>query len=304
MNKHNLKAYLAWVNVCVIWGTTYLAIRIGVGKIPPMLFAGIRWLIAGTILFTVLKFQKFKMPSFNDLKHIAVTGILLLGFGNGLVVFGEKWVPSGLTALLITTVPIWVVIIEFFLPHSPGMNWKIITGLLMGFSGVVIIFWNSLSGLFDPSFVLGIICLSFAVITWALGSLYSRYKKLEIHPLMNSSFQMLIVGFLQILLGLVLGEARSLSFELNSFLSLLYLILFGSLIGYTSYIYALAHLPVSFVTTYAYINPIIALILGWLVLGEKLDIVILLSALVIFLGVAIVKSGTNAQLKKISSRNY
>lgn len=302
MNRENLKAYIAWINVCIIWGTTYLAIRIGVGKLPPMLFAGIRWLIAGAIVFTYLKLKGYRTPSKSDLKPIAITGILLLGFGNGLVVLGEKWVPSGLTALLITTVPLWAVTIESLMPKGPGMNFRIIAGLILGFAGVSIIFGSDLGGLFNSSFLTGVICLSIAVFTWACGSVYSKYKKVSIHPLMSSSVQMLIVGVLQLLLGFILGETKDLTIDLNSSLALLYLILFGSLIGYTSYIYAIAHLPVSFVTTYAYINPIIALVLGWMVLGEKLDIIIFISTIIIFAGVALVKSGTDNQSRKIKSK--
>lgn len=295
MHKENIKAFIAWINVCILWGTTYLAIRIGVTDLPPMLFAGVRWLVAGLILLSFLKIKKYQLPSLKEIRHIAVIGILLLGFGNGLVVLGEKWVPSGLAALIITTVPLWVVIIEAFIPGAPRINMQIILGLLIGFAGVVLIFWGNLGAVYGSAFITGAVCLAIAVFTWACGSVYSRYYPLKIHPLMSSAVQMLIAGPLQILLGLLLGESKGLTIELNGTLALIYLIMFGSLIGYTSYIYAISHLPVSFVTTYAYINPVIALFLGWLILDEKLSFTIILSAAVIFAGVALVKTGTDKE---------
>jgi len=297
MPKENLRAYLAWAAICLIWGTTYLAIRIGVKDFPPVLFAGLRWLVAGPILIVILKLRGYKLPEKKEIKHLAVVGILLLGFGNGLVVFAEQWVPSGLTALLITTVPLWIVGLESLLPTGPKLNFKIVFGVLLGLAGVTLIFGVDLSALFNTQYLTGIIGLLFGVFCWSSGTLYSKYKKVSVHPLMGAAFQMMIAGVALSLLGVALGETSALQLTQNGVLSFLYLLVFGSFIAYGSYIYAIANLPVSFVSTYAYVNPIIALFLGWLILDEKLNLTILIAAVIILAGVYTVKKGSDSRIK-------
>ncbi len=299
MIKENLKAYIAWLNTCVIWGTTYLAIRIGVDGLPPMLFAGVRWVIAGVLLFSILKWKGYKVPNKTEFFHNAVIGILLLGFGNGLVVVSEQWIESGLTALLITTVPFWIVGLESFLPNKAKMNSLIAGGLILGLAGVVLILGGNLKYVFESNHLTGIITLTGGVAIWAAGTLYSKYKKLTVHPLMSATVQMIVAGTLQILLGIIIGETGRVHITQNNLFAFFYLVTFGSLIGYTSYIYAVSHLPVSLVSTYAYINPVIALFLGWLILDEVLSLTIILASLVILAGVYIVKLGTDKYKNEI-----
>jgi len=284
----NTKAIIAWLNVCVIWGTTYLVIRIGVGHLPPMLFAGIRWIIAGAIFITALKWRGKALPKANEIVHLAVVGLALLGFANGLVVWAEQWIPSGLTALLLTTVPFFMVGLESLLPKGPKLNSTILTGLVMGLAGVCLIFGEDIKYLSDPDNLIGVFALLGAVFFWSLGSLYSKYVKVDVHPLMGASVQMLIAGIFLSVIGISIGELPRLSFEINGLLSLAYLIIFGSFVGYASYIYALAKLPLSLVSTFAYINPVIALFLGWIILDEKLNFQIAIAAAVIIAGVFIV----------------
>lgn len=293
MDKPNLKAYLAWIAICIIWGTTYLFIRIGVETFPPMLFAGFRWIIAGSIFIVILKLYGKQLPKKEDLIHIAIVGIALLGFGNGLVVVGEQYIESGLAALLITTVPFWMVGVESFLPKGPKLNWMVISGLIIGSLGVGLIFGGDLKYIFETKYLIGVLSILGAVLSWSLGSVYSKYKKVSVHPLMSASVQMLIVGTLQIILGTVLGEFNGLHLTQSGLISLAYLIVLGSIFGYGSYIYAIEHLPLSLVSTYAYVNPIIALILGWIFLDEQLSIFILLASIVIIAGVVLVKIGSN-----------
>jgi drug/metabolite transporter (DMT)-like permease len=296
MLTENAKAIFAWINVCVIWGTTYLVIRIGVGHLPPMLFGGIRWVIAGVVFITVLKWRGKALPKANEIVHLAVVGLALLGFANGLVVWAEQWIPSGLTALLLTTVPFFMVGLESLLPKGPKLNATILTGLVMGLAGVCLIFGEDIKYLADPNNLLGVLALLGAVFFWSLGSLYSKYVKVDVHPLMGASVQMLIAGIFLSVIGISIGELPRLSFEINGLLSLAYLIIFGSFVGYASYIYALAKLPLSLVSTFAYINPVIALFLGWIILDEKLNFQIAIAAVVIIAGVFIVKQGA-ARLK-------
>jgi drug/metabolite transporter (DMT)-like permease len=293
MPTENTKAIIAWLNVCVIWGTTYLVIRIGVGHMPPMLFAGIRWVIAGVIFITVLKWQGKSLPKAKELVHLAVVGLALIGFGNGLVVFAEQWIPSGLAALLITTVPFFMVGMESFLPKGPRLNATILTGLIMGLIGGLLIFGEDIKYLADPNNLIGVTGLLGAVFFWSIGSLYSKYVKVDVHPLMGASVQMLIAGIVLSVVGILIGELPRLNFEIIGLLSLAYLVIVGSLVGYCSYIYAIAKLPLSLISTYAYINPVIALFLGWVILDEKLNFQIAIAAAVIIAGVFIVKQGTS-----------
>jgi len=293
MLTENTKAIIAWLNVCVIWGTTYLVIRIGVGHLPPMLFAGIRWVIAGVVFITVLKWRGKGLPKANEIVHLAVVGLALLGFANGLVVWAEQWIPSGLTALLLTTVPFFMVGLESILPKGQKLNATILTGLVMGLVGVFLIFGEDIKYLNDPDKLIGVFALLGAVFFWSLGSLYSKYVKVDVHPLMGASVQMLVAGIFLSVIGISIGELPRLTFEINGLLSLAYLIIFGSFVGYASYIYALAKLPLSLVSTFAYINPVIALFLGWIILDEKLNFQIAIAAAVIIAGVFIVKQGAS-----------
>lgn len=296
--KYGLKAYLAWITICIVWGTTYLAIRIGVTDLPPMLFAGLRWIVAGMLMTIMLNLRQYKLPALKDLKDLAIVGILLLGIANGLVVVAEQWLPSGLTALILSTLPFWVVGIEYFLPNRPKINLFIISGLLLGTAGVVLIFAKDLNIALDFSVVLGGLCLLGAVISWAAGSIYWKYKKTDVRPLMGASVQMLIAGILQTALGLILGEQNHFQLTQNGVFALGYLIVFGSILGYASYIYSVSNLPLSLVSTYAYINPIIAILLGWYFLDEPLTITVFIASGLILAGVSLVKHGNTLLLKK------
>ena len=247
-----------------------------------------------------LKVAGFAFPALNELKHLAVVGLSLLGVANGSVVYAEQWIPSGLAALLISTLPFWVVGIESFSPSGIKPNKKVIIGVLIGLFGSTLIFRNELDNLLDADYLNGIIAIVFAMIFWASGSLYSQRRKFTVHPLMGASFQMLIAGIAQTIVGIVMGEWSAFTFTTSSLGAFLYLVFVGSLLGYAAYIYALAHLPASFATTYAYINPVIALFLGWFVLDEKLSWIIGIATIIILGGVAIVKQGSKEAENQIT----
>jgi len=245
----------------------------------------------------LLNLRHYPLPKLKDFGHLAIVGILLLGIANGLVVVAEQWLPSGLTALILSTLPFWVVGLESLLPKGPKLNWFIISGLSLGILGVILIFARDLNISVDFNIVLGGLCLLGAVIAWSVGSIYWKYKKIDVRPLMGASVQMLIAGLLQTLLGIALGEQNDFQLTQNGFLALTYLIIFGSIFGYASYIYSVTHLPLSLVSTYAYINPVIALILGWYVLNEPLTLTVFIAAGLILIGVALVKRGSSVAAK-------
>ncbi|MEW6654018.1 MAG: EamA family transporter [Bacteroidota bacterium] len=290
--KKNIYAYLALLSIYFIWGTTYLAIKIGVQELPPALFTGLRWLAAGPLLMGILLLRKYKLPSKQDWIHLGISGMLLIGGGNGLVVFAEQWVPSGLTALLITTVPFWVVGIDAFLPNGNKINSLVAFGLILGLAGIVMIFGGDFTKLFEPTYFSGVVGLMIAVASWSVGTIYSKHKKISVHPLMGAAGQMIFAGVVITLFGLLIGESSRFQFTSSSLIAYLYLVVFGSLLGYGSYIYAIANLPVSLVSTYAYVNPIIALFLGWLILDEPITIWIAAASAVILAGVTFVKKGS------------
>ena len=301
--KENFRAYIALIAIYIVWGTTYLAIKIGVKDLPPILFAGLRWFIAGPILLIILRLRGIELPKKTDLIHLAIVGLSLLGIGNVFVVFGEQWVPSGLTALLITTTPFWIVGLESLIPKGARINRIIFLGLLLGLGGVALIFGGDINKLFDSSYLVGILAIMLAELGWSAGTVYSKYKKISVHPLMGASIQMIIAGFVLTILGLILGEAADLHFTTESSFAFMYLIVFGSLAGYGSYIYAVAHLPISLVSTYAYVNPIIALFLGWWILGEEISATIVIAAVIILCGVALVKKGSSKPKLKFNQEN-
>ncbi|OGP63611.1 MAG: hypothetical protein A2V65_05150 [Deltaproteobacteria bacterium RBG_13_49_15] len=288
--KEIIKAYTAWVSVCFFWGTTYLAIRIGVQNLPPALFAGIRWLAAGLIFLVALRLKGISFPKRKEYPNLFIVGITLLVLANGLVVWAEQWVPSGLTALIVATLPFWMAGFDALIPSGSRMSIRKGIGIVIGFLGLFILFYPDLKTSFDGAYFIGVLVLFFAPISWAIGSIYSKYNPITTDPLMAASMQMVIAGAIFILIGTFTGECDRFRFSLPGFGAMAYLIVFGSIIGYGSYIYSLAKLPAAKVSLFAYINPVIAVFLGWIILDERLDAYVALAAALVLFGVVMVKS--------------
>jgi drug/metabolite transporter (DMT)-like permease len=289
-SKETVKAYAAWGAVCLFWGTTYLAIRIGVRTLPPALFAGVRFFVAGSVFLAYLTIRGVPLPGRRDLITIAVVGILLLVMANGSVVWAEQWVPSGLAALIVATLPFWVSGIEALWPSGNGLNVFKILGICIGFFGLVILFSPELKTSFDQAYLKGVLALLFAPCSWALGSVYAKYHPTRTPPLMAAALQMVIAGIILMLIGVIFNEVPRFDLNPEGLAALVYLVIFGSIIGYGSFIYALAKLPAAKVSMYAYVNPIIAVLLGWLILGEQLDWRVAVATVIILLGVVLVQS--------------
>ena len=289
------RAYLAWVVVCVVWGTTYLAIRIALETIPPMFMAAMRWIIAGGILAAALKVSGQRLPGPRSWPALTILGILLLGFGNGAVVWAEQTVPSGLTSVLVATVPFWMVGIEAISGGADRLGARRIVGLILGFLGIVMLVWPELriEGAGSRGFLVGVISSQIAGIGWAIGSTYARRRghtdAEDENVLATAAFEMLFGGVALLIVGLALGEQSRLAFNARTSLALAHLIVFGAIAGFTAYAYALKHLPVATVSLYAYVNPVIAVVLGALVLDEPFDLRMALSAAVVLVGIALVR---------------
>jgi drug/metabolite transporter (DMT)-like permease len=290
--REKLLAYAAWAAVCIFWGTTYLAIRVGLETLPPMLFAGIRFLIAGTILMAGVRWWSgARLPHGREWLDQGLVGLLLLGIGNGLVVWAEKFVPSGLAALLVATSPFWIAGFERLRREGERSSGRAILGMVIGFIGLALLVAPGLFGtLYGEGFLLGVVLLQVACVAWSAGSVYAKHHQTTLAPLMGASVQMLVAGAALALLGTAFGEWRVISFSARSLSAFAYLITFGSIVAYGSYNYAIQKLPLSLVTMYSYINPIIAVLLGWVILHEALGWRVLAAMAIILSGVALVKT--------------
>ena len=283
-------AYLAWGAVCLIWGTTYLGIRVSLETMPPALMGGLRWTIAGSLLALYLMVSGQRLPPRSQWGGIALLGFLLLVLGNGGVVVSEQWLPSGLAAVLVATSPFWMAGVEACLPDGETLRPFVIVGLLIGFSGIVLLVWPELA--FDGGdrhFLAGIVAVQIACFGWSLGSAYSRRHARTENVLGTTAFQMLAGGLMMVAAGTARGEWSSLSFTPRTAGALAYLSTIGAIGGFVAYTYALRHLQISFVSLYAYINPVIAVTLGVLLLGEPFNSRMAASALLVFAGVAVVR---------------
>ena len=287
------RAYTAWVIVCLVWGTTYLGIRIALETIPPFLMAAFRWIVAGGAIIVVLGARGERMPRPSGWGALALLGILLLGLGNGGVVWAERTIPSGLTAVLVSLSPFWMVGIESMLPDGEALTARRAFGLLVGFAGIVVLVWPDLTQGIGPGFMSGLAGTQIACVGWAIGSTWARRHGnrpgTSENVLVQAAFQMLFGGTLLLLLALVRGEWSALAFTPRTFGALAYLTVFGAIAGFSAYAYALKHLPIAIVSLYAYVNPVIAVVLGTLVLKEPFGPRMAVAAGTVLVGVALVK---------------
>jgi drug/metabolite transporter (DMT)-like permease len=290
-NHQRRLAYIAWTMVCLIWGTTYLGISISLETMPPALMGGLRWTIAGALLSSYVVARGQALPRPSQWGGLLLLGFLLLVLGNGGVVVAEQWVPSGLAAVLVACSPFWMAAVEAFLPDGEKLRAQVIAGLLIGFGGILVLVWPDLKVDGDPHhhFLLGVIALQIAAFGWSLGSAYSRRHGRADNVLGMTAYQMLAGGLMMITVGTVRGEWGVLFFTPRSGLALAYLSTVGAIGGFVAYTYALRHLPISFVSLYAYINPVIAVALGILFLGEPFDRRMAAAAALVLAGVAIVR---------------
>lgn len=295
MARRKQLAYLAWVVVCVVWGTTYLAIHVALETVPVALLAGLRWLAAGALLAALLPLTGQTLPPLRNWPPIAVIGFLMAVVGNGGVVWAQQHVASGLAAVVVAMVPFWSVIVEALLAGGERVTRRTVLGLVLGFLGIVVLLWPALTiGGSGSMFVWGVIGLQIACAGWALGTSYLKRNPTHGSPMGSLAVQMLLSGVMLMAIATATGEWASLHFTMRSLGAMVYLVVFGSLVGYTAYLYALKNLPVSTVSLYAYVNPVIAVLLGSLVLNEPFSARIAVASLLVFLGIAVVKTASEA----------
>lgn len=286
------RAWIAWVAVCLIWGTTYLAIKVALDTIPPFLMGGLRYIASGVILGVWLRLRGHSLPARADWGRIALLGFFLLTIGNGGVVFGEQYVPSGLTAVLIATSPFWMVSVDALLPGGQKIHLRQAMGLAMGFAGIILLVWPDLvaGGATGRGFAIGVVSVQIACAGWAVGSAYTRRHVMPRDLVGSAAIQMLCGGVFMVAVGTMTGEWAHLSFNVHTSLALGYLTLFGGVIAFSAFSYALGHLELAIVSLYSYINPVIAVILGVLILGEPFEWRMLVAGAIIAVGMVIVKT--------------
>ncbi len=297
----------ALIAIYIVWGSTYLAIRFAVETMPPFLTAGFRFLIAGGVLYIFRRLRGDKAPLRLEWRSAAIVGLFLLVGGNGGLMWAEQRVASGIAALLIGSVPLWIALLDSLRPGGRRPDRWVIVGVLAGFAGILILIGPAqligIQGEVDP---VGAVVLLLAALSWAAGSLFNRGAKLPDSPLLGTGMEMLVGSLGLFILGTVTGEWSQMdltSFSTRSLLGFAYLVVFGSLVGFASYVWLLRVAPTMLVSTYAYVNPLIAILLGSLLAGEALTPRIVLAVMFILGSVVLITLTNPATSKSAAAEN-
>jgi drug/metabolite transporter (DMT)-like permease len=302
--RHLILLIAAFAAVYVIWGSTYLAIKYAIETIPGFLMAGVRFLVAGSILYVWARLSPgYKRPTLNHWRTSVIVGGLLLTIGNGGVVLAEKYIPSSLAALLVATNPFWIVLLSWLFMKSGRPSYRVALGLLIGFAGVSLLIMgqgeSSAGG--STTSVTGIVLMGVATLGWAIGSLYGSKAETAKPNILAAGMQMLSGGLILMLMSLVTGEWSTFdvaAVSTNSLLALVYLIVFGAIVAYTAYNWLLQNTSPSVLSTYAYVNPAIAVMLGWGIAGETLTSQMMIGAAVIVGSIALMTAKKGAKPKE------
>jgi drug/metabolite transporter (DMT)-like permease len=291
MTREQKLAWAAWVTICLVWGTTYLAIRVALETIPVFLVAGLRWMAAGLVLGAFSVVTGRRLPGPRMWGGLALLAFLMNVVGNGFVVWAEQFVASGLTAVVIASVPFWSVGIESSLKGGERLQGRALAGLAIGFAGIVVLVWPEITvgGGEGRAVIGGVIALQLACLGWALGTSYTKRHPSSEDPLAGSTVQMIFSGAMLLGIATANDEWSRLHFTARTLGAMIYLTVAGSIIAYTAYVYAVKHLPISTVSLYAYINPLIAVALGSLLLGEHFSFRIIIAAGLVLAGIAVVR---------------
>jgi drug/metabolite transporter (DMT)-like permease len=285
-------AYVALACVCFFWGTTYAGIRMALESFSPATLVCLRYLISGGVMLIAAKFTGAHLPRGRELWLTAGWGIVTLGLGNGCLAFAEQWVPSGLAALFVTTSPFWLVGAEALAPRGEPLHWPTVRAMLIGVAGVAFLVASSIgTGAlhFDsnPKVLGAFLLLQLGCAGWALGSIAQRKTASRAHPFISGAVQQLATGLVYAIPALIRPEP--IHWSPRGIGAIVYLMIFGSIIGYSAYVYAMDRLTVAVASIYTYVNPTVAVLLGWLVFHESFGVREAIAMGVIFVGVAMVK---------------
>jgi drug/metabolite transporter (DMT)-like permease len=291
MKTPNIKNLLAFSAIYIIWGSTYLAIRYAVETIPPLMMIAARSLTAGIILYSISRFKNKEKIKREQIIPLFTIGALFFLIGHGLLSYAQKFVPSGTAAVLIASEPLWVIGIEWFFLKDIRVKRMGVFGLFLGFAGIIYLITatndisTSNNNLLFSAFIL------MSAFSWSSGAVYSRVAKVPKSPLLSSGMELIFGGILVLIASFIIGEPSRFHFSqvtLKSFLGLIYLIIFGSVIAFSAYIWLLRHTSVTRISTHTFVNPIIAVLLGWLIAGEKITAALLIASAIIIVSIYLV----------------
>lgn len=298
--RNTQKAYVALATICFLWGTTYLAARIGVAGFPALLFMALRNTTAGLLLLTFVVIRYRAVPGgWSDIKLQIIPGLCMITFGTGIVGWAVRFIPSGLAALICSLIPLFTIVIQLVIRPQDKLNGRIVLGVLMGFLGVLLVFRDHMNFMADRKSLMGIGVTLFSCLSFASGGLYTQTHRAQSHAFFNAAIQMLVGGTGLLVLSALAEDWQHLpSLSLTSGLALLYLIIFGSIVAFVSYLYAMSQLPAGLVSVYAYINPLVAIVLGYLILHEHVTWITGLAFAITMVGVYLVNQGYRRQQEK------
>ena len=302
MDRQKLKTLLAFSAIYIIWGSTYLAIKYAVEAIPPFFTMGVRSLSAGLILYFWSRFRGNENLREKHLPPLFIIGTLFFLVGHGLLAWAQQHVPSGLAAVLVASEPLWIVAIESFFIRDTRVRLTGVAGLILGFTGIVFLVASTKGITSSGEDIIGSLAIVAGAFSWSIGAVYSRIANLPKSPLLTSGMELIIGGSLLLVTGFILGEGNQLQLSklpLRSVLSLGYLITFGSVIAFSAYNWLLGHTSATRISTHTYVNPIIAVLLGWLIADEQITFALLIAAFIIIISVYLVLHDQYRMRKKL-----
>jgi drug/metabolite transporter (DMT)-like permease len=302
-NQSRSRVIAAFVAVYIVWGSTYLAIRYAVETIPPFLMGGARFVVSGAILWAWVRARGAPRPTSRQWRDASIAGVLMLCAGNGAVAWAEERVPSGLAALIVAVVPLWMVLLDWLRPRGTRPSVLTMIGVVVGLAGLIVLIGPVDINSAEHADLTASIVLVLGSLAWAAGSVYSRYGDHPASSALSTGMQMLIGGGVLVLTGIATGELSGFSLEQvsrASWIGWTYLVTFGSLLGFTAYVYLLNAVSPAKASTYAYVNPIVAVILGWLIAHEPINRSMIIGAVIILGAVAMISLSQTR--KKIASQ--
>src|SRR5436190_3736760 len=295
MKRDLYKAYIALGIVSFFWGTTFIASRIGAQHMPGLFVSGIRQFVSGSILVGFFLIRGYHLPGRAILKKISIQSIFLLCIANGLLTWSVEYISGGLAAVIAALVPLFIALFTAWLSKCSKISRMMLIGLLIGFTGVFTIFYDYMSQMHSKTFLLGVVLAVISTLSWSFGTVYTSRQKPPIDILFNVGLQMLIAGIVVLTVCIITGKYVSpAQIDQPSWLALGYLIVFGSLLAYSAYVFVIGKLPPTQVSMYAYINPVVAVLLGWLLLSEKMNANMIVGTIITLVGVYLV----NREFKK------
>jgi drug/metabolite transporter (DMT)-like permease len=291
MKQHNLKTLLAFGAIYIIWGSTYLAIRYAVETIPPLMMIGIRSLVAGSILYLISRSRSKEKIKRENIVPLLTLGAMFFLIGHGLLAWAQQYVPSGMAAVLVAAEPLWIIGIEWFILKDTRVKLRGIAGLFLGFGGIVYLIASTTTGTTSNNNFLASALIVAGTVSWGGGAVYARVAKVPKSPMLSSGMELIFGGALVLIASFIVGEPSQFHLSqvsLKSFLGLIYLIIFGSVIAFGAYIWLLGNTSATRISTHTYVNPIIAVFLGWLIANEQITTALLAATAVIIVSVYLV----------------